>query len=155
MRFLLAGLASLGGAQALYSSGSPVQLLGSADFEKKVIGSKEPWLIEFYASWCGHCKQLAPEYEKAAKALKGIVNVGAVEDQAVMGKYGVQGFPTLKFFGENKKSPMDYNGARDSKGLATFAKPCRAPFATRSRASRRMRARVGRRGFRRRRATRT
>ena len=62
---------------------------------------------------CGHCKSLAPEWKKAAKALKGVVSVGAVDMDvhgSVGGPYNVRGFPTLKIFGSNKKSPQDYNG---------------------------------------------
>lgn len=62
---------------------------------------------------CGHCKSLAPEWKKAAKALKGVVSVGAVDMDvhgSVGGPYNVRGFPTLKIFGANKKSPQDYNG---------------------------------------------
>eukprot|EP00386_Alphamonas_edax_P002786 GDKI01008484.1.p1 GENE.GDKI01008484.1~~GDKI01008484.1.p1 ORF type:complete len:418 (+),score=183.46 GDKI01008484.1:100-1353(+) len=109
-------------AAALYGKNSAVELLTAADFKSKVIDSKESVLVEFFASWCGHCKQLAPEYEKAAKALKGIVKVVAVEDQSVMGQYGVQGFPTIKFFAaDNKNSPKDYNGGRTAKDLVEFS----------------------------------
>ena len=75
-----------GAVTALYSSSSPVVKLTQANFEKEVKGSGELWFVEFFAPWCGHCKSLAPEYEKAAKALKGVVRVGAVDmttDQAV------------------------------------------------------------------------
>eukprot|EP00388_Colpodella_angusta_P000461 GDKJ01001649.1.p1 GENE.GDKJ01001649.1~~GDKJ01001649.1.p1 ORF type:complete len:425 (-),score=127.93 GDKJ01001649.1:108-1382(-) len=119
---VLAAIACLPLSEALYSAKSPVKLLTQADFDNVVINSNESVLVEFFASWCGHCKQLAPEYEKTAKALSGIVKVVAVEDQAVMGKYGVQGFPTIKFFpADNKKAPKDYNQARTADAMTTFA----------------------------------
>lgn len=58
-------------AQALYSSNSDVISLTSGNFDRLVKDSDSVWLVEFFAPWCGHCKSLAPEYEKAAKALKG------------------------------------------------------------------------------------
>lgn len=62
---------------------------------------------------CGHCQSFAPEYKKLAAALKGIVKVGAVdasEHQSIGGRYGVQGFPTVKIFGADKQKPSDYQG---------------------------------------------
>ena len=63
---------------------------------------------------CGHCKSLAPAYEKVAESLHGIVNVVAVDCDAetnkpTCGQYGVQGFPTLKLFPPGKP-PKDYQG---------------------------------------------
>ena len=55
---------------ALYSSSDDVIQLTSGNFDGKVIKSDELWIVEFYAPWCGHCKNLAPEWKKAAKALK-------------------------------------------------------------------------------------
>jgi len=70
------------------------------------MDSDSLWLVEFYAPWCGHCKSLAPEWEKAAKNLKGVVKLGAVdmtEHESVGKPYDIKGFPTLKWFGDNKK----------------------------------------------------
>jgi len=66
---------------------------------------------------------LAPEYKKAAKAMKGIAKIGAVDmttDQSVGAPYDVKGFPTLKFFGIKKQSPEDYNGARTAQGIVSY-----------------------------------
>lgn len=76
------------------------------------------------APWCGHCKSLAPEWEKAATALKGIVKIGAVDSDAeksVGNPYNIKGFPTIKFFGDNKGSPSDYQGGRTAKDIVNFA----------------------------------
>jgi protein disulfide-isomerase A6 len=82
--------------------------------------------LQFYAPWCGHCQQLKPAWEQAAKALKGIVNVAAVdcdEHKSVAGEHGIRGFPTIKFFyvsnGAVKSS--DYNGGRSAKEIVAFA----------------------------------
>jgi len=60
-------------------SKSDVIKLTESNFNKEVVNSADLWLVEFYAPWCGHCKQLAPQWEKAASALKGIVKLGAVD----------------------------------------------------------------------------
>jgi len=45
--------------------------LTDADFDRNVYGSKDIWMIEFYAPWCGHCKALEPEWKSVAADLKG------------------------------------------------------------------------------------
>jgi protein disulfide-isomerase A6 len=118
---------SFGYVRALYSSGSSVvQVNTEKSFREEVLKHKGVVIVEFYAPWCGHCKNLAPEYDKAAKVLDGVVKVVAVDAtvetaKSLGGKYGVQGFPTLKVFGADKKKPIDYQGGRTSDAIVTEA----------------------------------
>lgn len=76
---ILTLLISVNTCLGLYGSNSPVVKLTKDNFKKLVIDSDELWLVEFFAPWCGHCKQLTPAWEEAAKRLKGVVKVGAVD----------------------------------------------------------------------------
>jgi len=108
-------------AFALYSkSDAVIQIAGSSDFDKKVLKHSGISIVEFYAPWCGHCKNLSPEYKKAAAALKGVARVVAVDatqkpNEPLAGKYGVQGFPTLKIFSQGKAT--DYQGQRTAQAI--------------------------------------
>lgn len=104
----------------LYNSGSQVKVINGAQL-KKLIKEHPVVIVEFFAEWCGHCKAFAPEYEKAAKALKGIVPVVAIDDQSDMAEYGIQGFPTVKVFTEHSSKPKDFTGPRKSDSVVNAA----------------------------------
>jgi protein disulfide-isomerase A6 len=115
MRFLLTLIAAsifvVDTCSGLFSANSAVVKLTKDNFKKLVLEGDELWFIEFYAPWCGHCKSLAPHWEKAAGVLQGVIKVGAVDmttDEDAGKAYGIKGFPTIKFFGFDKNKPMDY-----------------------------------------------
>ena len=92
-----------------------------------MLGSKDAWIVEFYAPWCGHCKRLAPEYAAAATKLKGQVKLGKVDatvETSLAQKYGIKGYPTLKYWdygtGKTHKNAKDYNGGRTEADIVKF-----------------------------------
>lgn len=109
---------------ALYNSNSDVVQVTDKTFKDEVLKHPGIAIVEFFAPWCGHCKSLAPEYEKAATALKGVVKIVAVDattSESLAQKYQIQGFPTLKVFGADKKAPVDYQGQRTADGIISEA----------------------------------
>ena len=80
--------------------------VSDASFEKDVLQSSEPVLVDFFADWCGPCKAMAPALEAVAADLKGKVKVAKIDvDQspAVTQKYGIQAMPTMMIFKDGKK----------------------------------------------------
>jgi len=117
--FALAALAASAAAKS-----AVIDLIPS-NFDKLVLNSGKPTLVEFFAPWCGHCKKLAPVWEDLAAAFEStdkiqIAKVDADAEKDLGKRFGVQGFPTLKFFDGKSKEPQEYNSGRDLESLTAF-----------------------------------
>ncbi|RHN57287.1 putative protein disulfide-isomerase [Medicago truncatula] len=120
----LNGKATGGSNEKKESTASSSVELNSSNFDELVIKSKELWIVEFFAPWCGHCKKLAPEWKRASNNLKGKVKLGHVDcdaDKSLMSRFNVQGFPTILVFGADKDTPIPYEGARTAAAIESFA----------------------------------
>ena len=77
-----------------------ITVLNDANFDAEVIRNDKPVLVDFFATWCGPCKMLAPVVEALSKEYDGRVAFGKIDiDQnQKAAEYGIQAVPTLKFF---------------------------------------------------------
>lgn len=105
--------------------GSGAYTLVGKEYNKVVIDNDKDVLVEFYAPWCGHCKNLAPTYAQLGDLFKDDdrVTVAQLDHTENEVPLDIRGYPTIKLFPAGKKdSPIDFTGARTLEGLVNFIK---------------------------------
>lgn len=93
--------------------------LSTENFEKEVLKSEKPVLVDFYADWCGPCNAMAPVIEELAKELEEKVKVGKInvdENPDIAVEYNVMSIPTLIVF-KNGKEEKRLVGLRNKEEL--------------------------------------
>lgn len=96
--------------------------LSSDNFEKEVLKSEKPVLVDFYADWCGPCKMMTPIVEELATELDGKARVGKInvdENSDIAVEYNVMSIPTLIIF-KNGKEEKRLVGVRDKEELLSL-----------------------------------
>lgn len=122
MRLFYLSLALLVLAATAFAS-NVLDLTNTNDFNK-YIGKSQGVLVKYYAPWCGHCKSLAPIYEKVADAFVEqkdtvlIAKVNADKNKELGQKAGVRGFPTLKWYPAGSIEAEEFNSGRDLDSIA-------------------------------------
>lgn len=105
---------------------SKVKHLSDATFKSEVLDAKQPVLVDFYASWCGPCKMMAPAIENLSKTYGdkiAVYKVDVDENPNLSNKYQIQSIPAIKIFKNGKvvQETTGFTPEADLKGLVDKA----------------------------------
>ena len=100
------------------------QQISAAEFESKVLGASEPVLVDFFATWCGPCRMMAPTIDEVSQEMAGKASVYKLDiDEApkIAQQLGIMSVPTFMVFKDGKVASQTIGAQPKENILALFA----------------------------------